>query len=162
MLKKPVYAILMAAFVAGSLDAIAAIVIYGPILGKASIGQIFRGIASGAFGKAAIEGGRTMAVNGILFHYFIALCFAAFYFLIYPLIKMLKAQKLSAGVLYGLFVWGIMNLVVLPLSKIPFRGFQAWPVIKSALILIIMVGIPISLIISAHYNIKGPLKSKPH
>ncbi len=152
MLKKPVYAILVAAIVAGSLDALAAIVVYGPILGKASIGQIFRGISSGAFGKTAFEEGRIMAVYGILFHYFIALCFAGFYFLIYPGIKFLRAQKLAAGIIYGLFVWVIMNLVVLPLSKIPYRGFQAWPVLKAVLILVLMVGIPISIIIDAHYR----------
>lgn len=155
MLKKPVYAILLGAFVAGSLDALAAILVYGPILGKASIGQIFRGISSGAFGKTAFEEGRIMAVYGILFHYFIALCFASFYFFIYPGIKFLKAQRILAGIIYGLFVWVIMNLVVLPLSKIPFRGFHAWPVLKAVLILVLMVGIPISIIIDAHFRNAG-------
>jgi hypothetical protein len=152
MFKGALTAILVATLAAGSLDALAAIVIYGPVFGTATIGRIFRGIASGAFGKSAFEGGTIMAVDGIIFHYLIAFCFSLVYYFIYPLTKFTKNHALIAGILYGILVWAVMNLAVIPLSKIGSRPMQLWPAIEAMLILIVMVGIPISFIIHGHYQ----------
>ena len=152
MFKGALTAILMATLAAGTLDALAAIVIYGPVLGNATIGRIFRGIASGAFGKSAFEGGKIMAVDGVIFHYLIAFCFSLFYFLVYPITKFPKNHPLIAGIFYGIFVWAIMNLLVIPLSKIGSRPIHPWPAAEAMAILIFMVGIPISLIIHSHYQ----------
>jgi len=152
MFKGALTAILLATFAAATLDALAAVVFYGPVLGKSTVGQIFRGIASAAFGKSAFEGGKIMAVDGVIFHYLIAFCFSVFYFLIYPLAKIMKNHPVVAGMLYGIFVWAVMNLLVIPFSKIGSRPMHWLPAIEAVLILIFMVGIPISLIIHSHYQ----------
>jgi uncharacterized membrane protein YagU involved in acid resistance len=152
MFKGALTAILLAALAAGTLDALAAIVIYGPIFGSASVGRIFRGIASGAFGKSAFEGGKIMAVYGVIFHYLIAFCFSLFYYFIYPITKFTKNHPLIAGILYGVFVWAAMNLLVIPLSKIGSRPMHLWPALEAMAILIFMVGIPVSFIIHGHYQ----------
>ena len=72
--------ILLACLVAGTMDALAAIIMYGPVFGKLSVTRLFQGIASGAFGKKAFEGGAEMAVYGVIIHYTIAFIFSVIYF----------------------------------------------------------------------------------
>jgi hypothetical protein len=152
MFKSALTAILMATFGAGTLDALAAIIFYGPVFGNATVGQIFRGIASGAFGKSAFEGGKIMAVDGVIFHYLNAFCFSLFYFFIYPVTRFQKNHPLVAGIIYGIFVWSVMNLLIIPMSKIGSHPMRFWPAVEAILILVFMVGIPISLIVHSHYQ----------
>ncbi|HXB93468.1 MAG TPA: hypothetical protein VNU72_14315, partial [Puia sp.] len=78
-----VQALLLAALIAGTLDASAAIISYY-LHGGHQPARIFRFIASGVFGKQATSGGTDMVVYGVLFHYFIAFCFTAVFFILYP------------------------------------------------------------------------------
>ena len=148
-LKQSLRCILLAGLVAGTLDALAAIIVYGPVFGKASASGIFQGIASAAFGKEAFLEGSGMASYGIAFHYFIALSFAAFYFVVFRPVSFFRKNKITGGILYGVFVWLVMNLLVIPMSKIAPRTLHLWPVITGMLIIIFMVGLPISLIIQS-------------
>src|SRR4051794_18482297 len=93
--------ILFAGFVAGLLDITAAIV----ILGKMNATGVLQFVASGAFGKAAFQGGAPMALLGLLFHFIIAFTFATIYFLVYPHISFLQKHKVLSGLLYGVIVW---------------------------------------------------------
>ena len=154
-LSKAISAILLAAVVAGTLDALAALVFYGPVLGNLSADRLFRGIACGAYGKEAFEEGRPFALYGILFHYLIALLFSIFFFLIFRRISFLRNHYVAGGILYGVFVWIVMNQIVIPLSQISYRGFHIWPAITGTLILILMVGLPISVIVHAAWARKS-------
>src|SRR5689334_4100112 len=79
--------------------------------------NVLRYIASAAFGKE--EGNETkMELAGFFFHFFIAISFTWFYFLIYPSIRLFHRSVLASTVIYGLFVWAIMNMVVVPLSAL--------------------------------------------
>ncbi|HMH35012.1 MAG TPA: hypothetical protein VK543_18380 [Puia sp.] len=152
MLKQAILTILFAGLVAGTLDALAAIIVYGPVFGKASAEGIFKGIASGAFGKEAFEKGTIMASYGIAFHYFIALSFAAFYFIVFRSAPFFKKNRIAGGIAYGVFVWLVMNLLVIPLSMIKPGELRILPVITGMLILILMVGLPISFIVQARMS----------
>jgi len=114
--------------------------------------QIFRGIASGVFGKRAMTGGIEMAYYGLLFHYMIALCWTSLYFLIFPYISFWGTQKLAAGLLYGIFVWCMMNLVVLPIvfSRPPSFHFPAS--LTGVLLLMFLIGLPIAFIVPRYYR----------
>lgn len=101
-------AILKTGVIVGTLDALAAII----ILAKMNAVGVFQFIASGAFGKEAFSGGAAMTIIGILFHYLFAFSFTTLYFLLFPYATFLRKQKLVSGVLYGLFVWTVMNLIV--------------------------------------------------
>lgn len=139
--------VVWAAFVAGSLDIMAAFVVYAIIMDKTTPVQILLSIASGVFGKGAYEGGNMMAVYGLLFHFLIALTFALFYFLIYQYTSFPGKHKLLSGIIYGIFIWLIMNRIVLPIA---FSGMPAasWDAaLLGIAIVILAVGLPIAYII---------------
>ncbi|MFT3827120.1 MAG: hypothetical protein QM731_24555 [Chitinophagaceae bacterium] len=139
-------AILLAGIIAGTLDAIAATLSSGTM-------KVWYFVASGVFGKAtAYSGGTPMIVYGILFHYFIAFTWTVIYFLLYPRIALLRTNVLVSAIVYGLFVWLIMNLLVMPLSNTPPITLKTANVLKGAGILIICIGLPLSLVIGRYYR----------
>jgi hypothetical protein len=149
--------ILLATLIAGTLDIIAAIVSFLLTGGKDPI-RIFYFISSGVFGKEiAFGSGKWMALVGLLFHYLITFLFSLFMFLIYPRVKSILKNKILIGVLYGIFVWFVMNKVVVPLSNTPPpAGPPAFKQqIISCLILIFFIGIPISWIMDRYYSKQG-------
>ena len=155
-LHEPTYfkAILLSTIIAGTLDITAAIVSFMLSGGKDPI-KIFYFISSGVFGKEIAYGsGGLMAVLGILFHYLIVFLFSLFMFLIYPWLKSLLKNRVLIGVLYGIFVWFVMNKIVVPLSNTPAPA--APPAIKnqviSCLILVFFIGIPIAWIADRYYS----------
>ena len=140
--------ILAAGLLVGTLDISAAFVDYYISTGKNPL-MVLPYIASGVFGKTALAGGTTMMIAGLVFHYIIAFIFTVLFFWIYLEIGFIFANRVLTGVLYGLFIWAIMNLVVVQLSNAPHAPVNAmkWPkVIKSMLILIFMIGMPLSFI----------------
>lgn len=145
--------IFLSGLIAGTLDMLAAITVYAFILQKTTAIKILQSIASGLFKKDAYSGGSQMALYGLLLHYFIALTFAWFYFTIYPYFTFIKKNTLLSGILYGIFVWIIMNLVVLPtvFPVLPEKHLD-FPLILSILILIFCIGIPIAFITKKHYS----------
>lgn len=146
-------AILFAGFTAGTLDILTACVQYYIKTGKTP-GGLLKYVASGAFGSAAFAGGGEMAIWGLVFHYMIAFCFTTFFFLIYPRMKFLWANKWLTSVGYGLFAWVVMNLAVVPLSQVPKSTFHLSNALIAAAILILMIGLPITLIIGKYYSEK--------
>lgn len=145
--------VLSSGLLAGTLDILAAILIYAVLLHKTTAEKILQSIASGIFKQEAYIGGSQMAVYGLLLHYFIAFAFAYFFFRIYPYFPFLQKNTVFSGVLYGLFVWIVMNLIVLPITfpKLPSKHFD-FPLLLSILILIFCVGIPIAFITKKHYT----------
>jgi hypothetical protein len=151
----PAKIILIAWLVAGTLDMLGAILVYTVILKKTSAEKIVRGIASGVFKKQAMTGGTDMLFYGVLFHYLIALVFTVFYFIIFSYVLFFRTQKIIGGLLYGAFIWIIMNLIVLPVV-FPARP---WPTLTSALIgaviLMVMIGLPLSYFANKYYRTTG-------
>lgn len=142
--------ILLAGLLAGTLDGLAAIIVYVQVLGLISFSQLFQGIARGVFGKSAFSGGTPMVLYGIFFHYLIAYIFSIIYFFMFPIISFFRLHKFLSGLLYGLLVWLVMNLLVLPLVKIN-MPFHLVGVIRGIVILMICVGLPVSFIVSRYY-----------
>ncbi|GAB3936720.1 DUF1440 domain-containing protein [Larkinella terrae] len=143
--------ILLAGFTAGTLDIIAAIV----LLGNRKAVPILKYIASGVFGKEAFAGGTEMAVLGLLFHYTIAFSFAIAYFLLFPsLPPLLKKHKLLSGLLYGILVWCVMNLVVVPMTNVSRGPIKLESALLNMGILMVCIGLPISLIVERYYASK--------
>lgn len=147
-------AIFLSGLIAGTLDIIAAISVYAFILKKTTAIKILQSIASGIFKKEAYTGGSSMAFYGLGLHYFIAFSFAIFYFVVYPHLSFLKKNALISGIFYGIFVWIIMNLVVLPIvfPLLPEKHFDL-PLILSIIILIFCIGLPIAFIAKKFYSV---------
>lgn len=141
--------ILVAGLLAGTLDLLAAVAWF--LLGGGKEPErIFRFIASGWFGKEAFAGGEGMAAMGVLFHYLIAFLFTGFYFFLYPSLPVLKKNILLTAVFFGVFTWLVMNLVVVPFSKISSATFKPLNVSIGIGILILFFALPITLILKRH------------
>ena len=143
--------ILTAGFIAGALDILAAIIVYSVVVQRTTDIKILQGIGRAAFGQSLFHNDTALALYGLFVHFIIAFSFSAFYFFIFPYILFAKNQVLISGLLYGIFVWCVMNLVILPVfhvSNIPVK----WDSIaKGCLILMFCVGLPISIIVSRYY-----------
>ncbi|NCD72291.1 hypothetical protein [Mucilaginibacter agri] len=140
---------------AGTMDALAATF----ILAGGNGAGVFKFVASSLYGKAAFSGGSDMVLQGLIIHYLIALVFTRFYFYLYPRLAFLKRSVVINCILYGLFVWSVMNLIAVPLTRIGWRGIHAQPAIVNAVILIFCIALPITLMASKYYNTK-PISSK--
>jgi hypothetical protein len=138
-------ALLLTALIAGTLDAIGATTSY-LLHGHNHPENIWKGVASGAFGPAALTGGTDTVICGLLFHYFIAFMCTLVFFLAYPRIPALARYKYISGVVYALIVWVVTNLVIVPLSRIPKFSFHLQGVLIGMGILILAIGLPISLL----------------
>lgn len=146
--------ILVTGLLAGTLDAIAATTNFW-IHGGTDAGRLWRAVASGALGPSARNGGTGIALLGLLFHYIIAFSWTTIYLLIYPKIPLLRKNILLSSLLYSLFVWLIMNLVVVPLSRI--GKFPAWApgrLLVDMLILTVVIGLPAALMARWYYSRK--------
>lgn len=144
------YSIIKTSLLAGSLDILFAIVQYYLKSGKNPI-VVLKYIASAIFGKEAFTGGYSMALIGLLVHFLIAFTWTIFFFLLYPGIPMLAKYKIIAGIVYGIFIWLVMNLLLLPLTKVPPFSFDAKQAASGMLILVVAVGIPISILANRYY-----------
>ena len=143
--------IILIGLLAGTLDAVAAIVV-----SQASPAAVFKYIASGAFGAGkAFSGGDIMIVWGVMFHYFIALSWTLLFFFMYPTLPWLRKNKYIAGLLYGIFVWIMMNRVVIPLSEIAQRPFNLKGALTGMSILMVAIGLPISILTHRYFLRKG-------
>ncbi|MEJ7589616.1 MAG: hypothetical protein WKI04_18850 [Ferruginibacter sp.] len=138
---------------AGTLDLAGAIVNHMITFGQFPY-KILEYIASGAFGKVAMNGSLGYNLWGLFFHYLIAVSFTILYFFIYPGIKLLQKNVLLSAVLYGLFVWAVTNMILLPLSALqtPFIPINFIAASKNAFILIICIGLPVAYFTKKFYD----------
>ncbi len=141
--------ILFAWLIAGSLDILSAFVDNYLKTGKGPAG-VLKFIASGVFGKEAF-GNDSMIWIGLLLHFTIALLFTIVFFLLYPRLKFLRIDIALSAIIIGIIIWLIMNLVVVPLSNTPKYSFNPAYAIKAVLILIFMIGFPLSIIFKRYY-----------
>ena len=129
---------LVGGFAAGLFDHLSAVHTYG--------WGVSRGVASGLLGKAALQGGAFTWTLGLVLHFFIAFSAAAIYCLSSLRLRFLRDHFLVCGVFYGIAVYLVMNLIVLPLSAFPFPiGPFTVPTLRQGLLVhMILIGLPIS------------------
>ncbi len=93
-----------------------------------------------------------MAICGLGFHYIIAFCFTTAYVSLYPYLSFLKKYRLASGLLYGLFVWLVMNRIVLPRTKLLIPPFQWSSAFIAMALLMLCIGLPVAYITDAYYK----------
>jgi hypothetical protein len=131
---------LIAWLTAGTLDGLAALF----ILAKGNV-VVFKYVASAVFGPSAFNGGIGMVLAGVAFHYVVAAGVTAFYFVIYKYLPAIKANKALMTILYGLFVWFVMNIVVVKLTNAHPSPMSLQRAAKNIVILIFCIALPIVL-----------------
>ena len=142
--------ILITGLIAGTIDILAAVFI---LAGGNAIGT-FKYIASGAFGKTGLEGGNEMLAWGALFHYIIAMSWTTAFFLLYPKLPFLKWNKWFNAIAYGALIQTLMSFVILPLTNIAQRPFNAFSFLENMVILMFSIGLPIALLADRFYHSK--------
>ncbi len=144
--------ILTAGFIAGALDILAAIVIYSVVMQRTTDIKILQGIGRAAFGTSLFHNATSLALYGLFVHFLIALSFSTFYFFIFPYLSFANKQILLSGLLYGIFVWCVMNLAILTVFHISNISVKWDSIARGCLILMFFVGLPISIIVSRYYG----------
>ena len=142
--KTAAWAILVGGLIGGAID-ITYAVGFSALRGVAPM-RILQSVASGLLGASAFEGGIPTAVLGFFLHFFIALSWAAIFYLASRRIDFLTRRPIVSGVFYGVIIYFFMNLVVLPLSAFPRKvTFPAILLITGLLVHMFGIGVPISL-----------------
>lgn len=140
------HAILLGGLTAGTLDILDAFAFYG-LRGVSPI-RIPQSIAAGLLGSSAYQGGAATALLGMALHFLIAFTAAAIFQGISRKLAFARTHAIASGLLYGCCVYAFMNLVVLPLSKAGAPRFSGLPFVNGVLAVVLLVGLPISLISS--------------
>ncbi|HEX6493920.1 MAG TPA: hypothetical protein VF018_00460 [Acidobacteriaceae bacterium] len=129
--------ILVGGALAGTFDLISAFITFG--LGNPRL------IAGGLLGKQAVQGGAGTWILGVALHYSIAFSAAAIYCLSSRRLNFLKDHWLVCGLFYGIAVFLVMNLIVLPLSAYHYMGpYQYRGLLTGILVHMLIIGLPIS------------------
>ena len=134
-----------AGLIVGTLDISAACIQYFIKTGKGPAG-VLKFVASGIFGKDAFTNNTVMIIMGLLFHFIIAMLFTFFFFWLTAKIPALLKAKLLTGIIYGIFIWTVMNVIILPLSNTPPLPFKITNAVIAASILIVCIGIPLAFL----------------
>ena len=109
--------------------------------------RILQSVASGLLGAPAFQGGWPVAALGLALHYAIVVVAAALFRAVARRWAWPRQEPITAGLVYGVLIYGFMNFVVLPLSAYPFP--MTYPLLRTAtglLVHMVGVGLPISLI----------------
>jgi uncharacterized membrane protein YagU involved in acid resistance len=134
----------------GTLDITAAVIVSG-----APLGRVCQFIASGIFGKDdAFSGGTAMMAWGLILHYLIAYTWTVFFFILYPRIPFLSKNGIVGGTFAGLFIWTVMNLMVLPLSSVPTNPVRLKGFLIGSAVLMTMIGMPLMFLLQRYYHPK--------
>jgi len=107
--------------------------------------RILQSIASGAMGKSAYAAGWPAALLGLALHFLIAIIAAFVYFLAARQVPVLTRQPWLCGAVFGVLMYGFMNVIVVPLSRFP--GTQTFPpvvLVSGLLVHMFLVGVVIA------------------
>jgi len=144
-MKKVYLYIALATLVAGVLDIVLACLNSWLAAGTSPY-TVLRYIAAGIFGTKSFTGGWQYEAIGLLLHFVITFGFVVFYFVAARRMNWAITRWLSAGIIYGIFVYLFMKFVVIPLSNIPPAPVKIDSLLRLIVIQVIATGIPISYI----------------
>lgn len=138
-------AVLWGGLAAGGIDLAAAFI--QSIARGGTPGRVLQAIASGLLGADAFEGSAGVLVLGAVLHFVIALGAAAVFVAAARRVRWLVAHPFVSGPAYGIVVYAVMNLVVLPLSAIPYEPTYPLSTLATGIgIHMLCVGLPIALV----------------
>ena len=137
--------VLIGGLVVGTLDITYACVFWALKAGVTPQ-RIFQSVARGVLGPAAFTGGAASAALGLFLHFFIATMMAITYYVVARRWTALVERPLIFGAAYGVVLYGVMNYIVVPLSKA--GGGGSGPTLWVALSIVVhalLIGVPIAL-----------------
>lgn len=145
--------ILVGGAVAGTIDITSAFVTYG--------WGACRGVAAGLLGPGARQGGAGIWLLGLFLHFFIAMTIAAVYCLSSRRLTFLREHYFVCGLFYGMAVWLVMNLIVLPLSALHAMGpYRFHDMIQGILVHMFLIALPIAFLNAKLSQSTGPIRGQ--
>ena len=145
--------ILKAGILVGVLDGLFAIALYVVALKATTTVRLFQSIASAVLGPRSFQGGLATAALGLALHFTVAHGWAAVYYAALRASSILRrlvaapARAVVVGMAYGVLVWLVMDLVVIPMTRTrptPVTARSFLPVLVGHMF---VVGLPIALLI---------------
>lgn len=130
--------------IVGAMDITSAFVI--AISRGSTVTRLLQFVASGLIGQKAFEGGAATAALGLGLHFVIAFSLVAVFYAASRQIVFLRRQAVLSGIIYGLIVYGFMNLVVLPLSAAKPRHTLSGDLIQIGIHMFV-IGLPTALLV---------------
>jgi hypothetical protein len=140
----PLVLVLLGGFIAGALDIVFAIAFW---FLKADVPplRILQSVAAGLLGRSAFAGGSSTAALGLALHFFIALCMSGAYYASATWWPPLHLRPWVCGLVCGLGLYLVMNLIVVPLSAaMPGSRDPLW-IALSVIVHMLLIGVPIAL-----------------
>lgn len=132
--------IALGALTVGVLDGLDAIAVWA--LRGVGPQRVFQGIAAGLLGPGAFELGAPAAALGLALHFLIATVVVAVYVLASRALPALLRRPVICGASYGVGVWLVMNLAVIPLAFDRAPRFSAAMVANGLFAHVFLVGLP--------------------
>lgn len=159
MLQKNLYrkglfkTVLLTGLLAGTLDITSAYITVTVKSGKFPA-MMLNYLAGGALGlDTAMHGGNAAAFLGLFFHYFIAMAWTVFFFLLFPRMRFLAYNRYLVGMLYAVFVNMMMSEVILRMTPLPRGQFNLGTTFTDWLIFGVIFGIPIVYSAYQYYGV---------
>lgn len=137
-------AIAVTGVIVGTMDIISAFII--ALWRGSTATRLLQFIASGLLGPQAFQGGTATAVLGLALHFLIAFTVVIVFYRASRSISFLRQQAASSGIIYGLVVYAVMNLLVLPLSAARPRHSITGDLIQIGIHMFV-IGLPTSLLL---------------
>jgi len=123
------------------------------VLGGYPLTSVYQYIASAALGESAFAGGIATALLGVLFHYIVSFIVAGVFVLGADRIFLLRRYPVVSSLLYGLGVFIIMNMIVIPLSAAPPLPVPTTSqLILNILDHILVIGLPLGILAWRNFN----------
>jgi hypothetical protein len=146
--------LIRATLVAGTLDLLSALT-YALLEGKNPL-AVPVGIAS-AIWPGAIKAGAPALVVGVLLHFLIMLVMVAVFVAAARRLSWLTAKPVASGLFYGLLLWAVMNLIVLPLRwPSIFPHITALSLAEQIFSHTVLVGLPLAWMASRSMHHRVP------
>ena len=111
-----------------------------------TVPRLLQLIASGLFGSRAFAGGTAMALLGLALHFLIAFTLVTVFYAARQTVGFVRQHAALSGIIYGLTVYAVMNLLVLPLSAARPRHSLTGDLIQIGIHMFI-IGLPTSLLL---------------
>jgi len=111
--------------------------------------MVFQYIASGLIGMNSFRSGLASVALGVVLHYFIALTWTGIFYAASRKLATLRRRPVICGLIYGVAVYLFMNLIVLPLSRVPHlrNPITAASRINGVLAVVLLIGLTVSLLV---------------
>jgi uncharacterized membrane protein YagU involved in acid resistance len=140
-----VRSIILAGLIVGVLGSIDQVIFFN-VTQQTTPMALFQYIASALLGPAAFTGGVATALVGLLLHFVISFVVAAVFLLAASRLAFLRRATVLSGFLYGVGVFVVMNILIVPLSLAPKLAFSVPLALNAIISALVLVGMPIALV----------------